>query len=309
MSSKKILVLGSVNADHLVRVPRLPKPGETVAGKDYEVIPGGKGANQAVACARLGGQTAFIACVGDDAFGTDMIQRFQADGIDTQAVCQIADQTTGVALICVDNQAENCIVIAPGANAKLTTSRVQAQHALIADSDYLLMQLETPLDGLLEAVEIAHNADVKVVLNPAPAKALPDELLLRIDMITPNQTEAELLTGIPVNDVVGAAEAAGKLHAMGITTVVITLSSQGVWISEKGNGRLVEGYSVTPVDTTAAGDTFNGAMLVALAQGESLDKAANFANAAAALSVTRHGAQPSIPSREDVEQLVADNQR
>lgn len=309
MSSKKILVLGSVNADHLVRVPRLPKPGETVAGKDYEVIPGGKGANQAVACARLGGQTAFIACVGDDAFGTEMIQRFKADGIDTQAVCQVADQMTGVALICVDNQAENCIVIAPGANAKLRTSRVQAQHALIADSDYLLMQLETPLDGLLEAVEIAHNVGVKVVLNPAPAKALPDELLARVDMITPNQTEAELLTGIPVNDVVGAAEAAGKLHAMGIATVVITLGSQGVWISEEGNGRLVEGYCVTPVDTTAAGDTFNGAMLVALAQGESLEKAADFANAAAALSVMRHGAQPSIPSREEVEQLVADTQR
>ena len=266
MTGNKIVVLGSVNADHVIQTPKLPRPGETVAGSHYQVIPGGKGANQAVACALISqnaSDTAFIACVGEDNFGRETTSRMARMGMDTSAVQSVTGKATGVALISVDDNAENCITIAPEANACLDESVVELHRELIGSSHTLLMQLETPLAGLIAAAEIAKSSGTKVVLNPAPARELPSTLLASLDMITPNQTEAELLTGIPVHNENSAQKAASALHEHGITTVVITMGKHGAWISENGAGQPITGFKVTPVDTTAAGDTFNGALVVA----------------------------------------------
>ena len=310
MVDKRIIVLGSVNADHVIQTPKLPRPGETVAGTSYQVIPGGKGANQAVACARISskaGNTSFIACVGEDSFGQETTTSMAEMGMDTSAVNAVAGKATGVALISVDQNAENCITIAPEANACLDENVVQKHQELISNGHTLLMQLETPLEGLTAAAQIAKDNDTKVVLNPAPARKLPDSLLTNLDMITPNQTEAELLTGIAVNNADSAHQAALSLHKHGISTVVITMGKRGAWISENGEGQLIYGFPVTPVDTTAAGDTFNGALVVALAEGKPLNDAVLFANAAGAISVTRPGAQPSVPTRKEVEDYLAKN--
>lgn len=302
--SKQILVLGSVNADHVLKVDAFPRPGETVTGSRYDIIPGGKGANQAVACARLGGQTRFMACVGQDAFGREISHKFAEDGIDTSLVEQVEGINTGVALIFVDGNAENCIGIAAEANGALTPERVRQNQKEIAEAQYLLMQLETPEASIVEAAQIARNAGVKVVLNPAPARPLSDQLLFTIDMITPNQTEAEMLSGVAVHDQDSATQAARVLHDKGIETVVITMGKMGVLISDSEGCRMVSGFRVDATDTTAAGDTFNGALLVKLAEGASMDEAATFANAAAAISVTRSGAQTSIPSRAETDAFV-----
>ena len=279
-AQKKLIVLGSVNADHVIQTQTLPRPGETVSGSNYRIISGGKGANQAVACAKTGGQTSFIACVGDDSFGRETTSCMADMGMDISAVDAVPEKATGVALITVDRNAENCIAIAPEANACLDRNRVLKHRELICDGDFLLMQLETPLDGLMAAAETARSAGTRVVLNPAPAQKLPASLLTNVSMITPNQTEAELLTGIPVDSGDSAHKAALALHGHGIDTVVITMGKQGAWVSEKGKGELVSGFRVEPVDTTAAGDTFNGALLVALSEGKSLKDAVVFANAA-----------------------------
>ena len=308
MRSQRINVLGSVNADHVIQTPSLPRPGETVSGNNYRIIPGGKGANQAVACARLSkdaGDISFIACVGDDGFGRETIDRMSQLGMDTQAITAVPGKATGVALIAVDSNAENCITIAPEANAYLNQDMVSQHQNLISAGHTLLMQLETPVEGLQAAAETAKNSGTRVVLNPAPARQLPASLLSKVDIITPNQTEAELLSGIAVHDQNSAHQAAQALHRHGISTVVITMGSQGAWISEQGQGQMVSGFHVSPVDTTAAGDTFNGALVVALAEGKSLVDAVTFANAAGAISVTRPGAQPSIPTRKEVEDCLA----
>ncbi|WP_062266863.1 ribokinase [Endozoicomonas arenosclerae] len=304
--TKQILVLGSVNADHVLKVDAFPRPGETVTGSRYDVIAGGKGANQAVASARLGGNTHFLACVGQDAFGREIVDKFAEDGIDTSLVEQVEGVNTGVALIFVDGRAENCIGIAAEANAALTPERVKDKKAEIAGADYLLMQLETPEASILEAAKVAQSTGVTVVLNPAPARPLSDELLASIDMITPNQTEAELLTGVAVNDSDSAREAATILHEKGISRVVITMGRLGAFISDEAGARIIPSFEVSATDTTAAGDTFNGALLVKLAEGESIDSAARFANAAAGISVTRSGAQTSIPGRNETELFLAE---
>ena len=305
---KQILVLGSVNADHVLRVNQFPRPGETVTGSQYSIIAGGKGANQAVACARLGGQTKFMACVGVDAFGGQIIRQLADDGIDTDCVEQIEGVNTGVALIFVDDDAENCIGIAGEANHYLNATFVERHQQAIKAADYLLMQLETPEDGLLEAATLAKQYDTAVVLNPAPAKPLPETLLACVDLITPNQTEAEVLTGVKVEDRDSAAHAASVLHAKGIATVVITMGSQGAFISQLKDGdtvtEMVSAFRVVPVDTTAAGDTFNGGLLVALTEGMDMATAAHFANGCGALAVQRHGAQTSIPTRAEVNDFV-----
>lgn len=298
---RKILVLGSVNADHVLKVSSFPRPGETVTGTQYDILPGGKGANQAVACARLGGDTRFMACIGQDDFGQTIKDKFAEDGVDVSLVEQVYGVNTGVALIFVDQRAENCIGIAPAANAALTPEKVQAHSKDIAAADYLLMQLEMPVASIIKAAQIARSSGVQVVLNPAPAKTLPDELLACIDMLTPNQIEAECLTGIRVHDQHSAIEAAKVLHEKGIRTVVITMGRQGVFVSDAVGCRMVNGFSVKAKDTTAAGDTFNGALLVKLAEDSAMDDAVQFANAAAAISVTRAGAQTSIPQRKEVD--------
>ena len=303
MTDKNILVLGSVNADHVLDVGSLPLPGETTVGSNYRVVAGGKGANQAVACARLGGRTRFLASVGDDSEGHEAIAALAVDGMDTSSIEVAGNCRTGVALIFVNSQGENCIGISAEANAELTPEIIRQNQALIASADYLLMQLEVPIESVTLAAEIASNAQTQVILNPAPAThAIPDKLLKYIDIITPNQTEAEILTDVCVNSEADAERAAELLHQRGIGIVIITLGQSGAYISDHSGKRTIAGYRVDAVDTTAAGDTFNGALVVALSEGKGLDEAVNFANAAAAMSVTKTGAQPSIPWRQDLEE-------
>lgn len=303
----KLIVLGSVNADHVLQVPSFPRPGETLMGRNYQVIPGGKGANQAVAAARLGADIGFIACVGSDSFGQNIIQSFAQDGINTDYVSSIQSTPTGVALIQVSDEGENSICLSPEANNALDQDRVSIFKDPIQHCDYLLLQLETPLDGIESAIKLAKsssNSDIKVVLNPAPAKALPDSILNNIDIITPNETEAEVLTGIAVTDDNSAQEAANNLHEKGISTVIITLGAKGVWLSENGKGKIIQGFKVKALDTTAAGDTFNGAFVTALLEGVDTVQAIYFAHAAAALSVTRFGAQTSIPTLQETDNFL-----
>ncbi|WP_070971777.1 ribokinase [Vibrio sonorensis] len=305
----KLMVLGSVNADHVLKVPSFPRPGETLHGHDYQVISGGKGANQAVAAARLQADTGFIACVGDDAFGINSRENFKLDGIDTSAVMMQPNCPTGIAMIQVAESGENSICISAEANANLTATVVESHLTRIENADYLLMQLETPMDGIELAAARAKAANTKVVLNPAPAKPLSDDLLKGLEMITPNETEAEVLTGIEVTDDISAQQAADRLHGKGVNIVMITLGAKGVWLSEKGRGELVAGFKVDATDTTAAGDTFNGALVTGLLEDLPLKSAIRFAHAAAALSVTRFGAQTSIPRRDEVNAFLAEQQK
>lgn len=306
----KLVVLGSVNADHVLQVPIFPRPGETLHGRGYCVIPGGKGANQAVAAARLGADVAFIACVGDDSFGLNIRKAFAKDGINIDAVMIEKDKPTGIAMIQVADSGENSICISAEANACLTAERLQPFHQLINDADMLLMQLEIPIEAIISAAKIAKQAKTQVVLNPAPAQPLADDLLQLIDIITPNETEAQQLTGIKVTDIESAQQAADKLHLKGVKLVMITLGSEGVWISDNGHGQQIKGFRVKVVDTTAAGDTFNGALLTSLLEGDDLANAIRFAHAAAAITVTGAGAQTSIPYRNAVDNFLinADNE-
>lgn len=300
----QLVVLGSVNADHILHVERFPRPGETCHGHNYQIIGGGKGANQAVAAARLGCDVSFIACIGDDRFGQSMNDKFVNELIDTSMLMTVPDTATGLAMIQVSPSGENCICIASEANAHLTSERVTPYQDKIAAAGMLLIQLETPLDGILTAVKAAVRGGTQVVLNPAPAQILSDELLSCVDMITPNETEAQTLTGVHIVDEPSAAKAAKVLHDKGIATVIITLGGKGAWVSELGQGWLSEGFSVHAVDTTAAGDTFNGALVSSLLKEHDLEQSLRVAHAAAALSVTKSGAQSSIPHYHEVIQFL-----
>ncbi|AIR60103.1 ribokinase [Cedecea neteri] len=303
-STGKLVVLGSINADHILNLEHFPTPGETVTGQGYQVAFGGKGANQAVAAGRSGADIAFIACVGDDDTGSRVCKQLASDNIDTSPISTIKDEATGVALIFVNGAGENVIGIHAGANAALTPKLVEAQQQKIAEASALLMQLESPLESVLAAAKIAHQHQTKVILNPAPACELSDELLSLLDMITPNETEAEKLTGVRVENDADAAKAAEVLHGKGIDTVIITLGSRGVWLSEKGHGKRVPGFKVKAVDTIAAGDTFNGALVTALLEEKMMEDAVRFAHAAAAIAVTRKGAQPSVPWRKEIDEFL-----
>lgn len=300
----KLIVLGSVNADHVLQVPSFPRPGETLHGRNYQVIPGGKGANQAVAAARLNADIGFIACVGDDAFGIQIREHFKCDGMNIDGVSMQPNCPTGMAMIQVTDQGENSICLSAEANAHLTADKVTPELERIQQADYLLMQLETPLDGIEKAAQAAKAHGTTVVLNPAPARPLSDALLACVDMITPNETEAEVLTGIAVTDDHSAHQAAQALHQKGIATVLITLGAKGVWVSQHGQGERIVGFKVQATDTTAAGDTFNGALVTGLLESMPLAEAIRFAHAAAAISVTRFGAQTSIPTRQEVDDFL-----
>ena len=303
-TSGKLVVLGSINADHILNLESFPTPGETVTGQHYQVAFGGKGANQAVAAGRSGADIAFIACTGDDDIGERVRRQLERDRIDVAPVRAVKEQSTGVALIFVNAEGENVIGIHAGANAALSVGQVAAEEARIAGAQALLMQLESPLESVLAAAKIAHQHQTTVVLNPAPARALSDELLSLIDIITPNETEAEKLTGIRVENDDDAAKAARALHEKGIGIVMITLGSRGVWVSREGQGRRIPGFKVQAIDTIAAGDTFNGAFVTGLLEGTALDEAIRFAHAAAAIAVTRKGAQPSVPWREEIDEFL-----
>ncbi len=306
MEAKKLVILGSVNADHILNVAHFPLPGETISGNQFQMVFGGKGANQAVAAGRCGANISFLACLGNDDIGKKAKAQLMTDNIDTKSIELIDDVATGVALIFVNQQGENVIGIHAGANGRLDTSYVQRHGNIIKEADALLMQLESPLDSVLKAAEIAKQENVQVILNPAPAQELPDELLSLVDIITPNETETEYLTGIKVIDDESAQQAADVLHNKGIKTVLITLGSRGVWVSEQNNkGCIVPAFKVKAVDTIAAGDTFNGALITALLEGQSMMSAIKFAHAAAAIAVTRAGAQPSVPWRHEVDTFLA----
>jgi ribokinase len=303
----KIVVVGSSNTDMIVKLPHLPKPGETVSGGAFSTAAGGKGANQAVAAARAGAEVGLVARVGEDSFGEQAIAGFVGDGIDVSHVTRNPAAPSGVALIFVDDGGENCIAVAPGANATLTPEDVVAAEDLITGAEVVVMQLETPIETVGRAAALAREHGVRVILNPAPARQLSDEILGNVSILTPNESEAELLTGIQVSDDAGAEEAARALSARGVDIVILTLGSRGAYVFESDSGELVPGFEVQAVDTTAAGDVFNGSLAVGLAEGKPLAEAVRFANAAAALSVTKLGAQPSAPTRSEIETFLSES--
>jgi len=293
------------NTDLIVKLDRIPRLGETVIGGQFITAAGGKGANQAVAAARAGGAVTLIARLGRDSMGDQAIAGFVNDKINVDYVVRDGMSPSGVAMIFVAKDGENSIAMASGANANLAVQDVKKAKAAIRDADLLVAQLETPLETVLAAVHMARTFGVRVLLNPAPARPLPDELLRQVWALTPNENEAELLTGIPVRDEAAAARAAERLRERGVENVIITLGRRGALVYGNGIRRFVPAYEVEAVDTTAAGDVFNGALSVALAEAQPLLAAARFASAAAAISVTRLGAQPSAPKRGEIEHLLA----
>ena len=301
---ERIVVVGSSNTDMIIKMQRIPKPGETIIGGDFSMAAGGKGANQAVAAARSGGQVTFIARVGNDLFGEQAIKAFAADGINVEGVIKDASAPSGVALIFVGNNGENSIAVASGANAKLSVEDIERTRDIISSAGVLLIQLETPIETVKAVVQLAASG-ARVILNPAPAQPLDNEILRRVSILTPNESEAELLTGVTIENEAGAATAATALRARGVETVLITLGAQGTYVAGQDFCGIVPGFSVTPVDTTAAGDVFSGALAVALAEQKPLREAVRFANAAAALSVTKLGAQPSAPYRPEIEAFLS----
>jgi ribokinase len=290
--------------DLVVRAPHMPVPGETVIGSDFRTIPGGKGANQAVAAARLGAEVTMIGRVGDDDFGRAQLRNLGELGIDTTYMIVDPEDATGIALITLDASGQNSIVLAPGANMRLTKEDINAARGAIVQSDVLVLQLESPLEVVAYAIDMAHAEEGKVILNPAPARPLPTETLARLDYLIPNESETALLTGIEVADLDSAKEAAERLREEGVGTIILTLGARGAFLTSAEESVHVPGYNVEVVDTTAAGDAFVGGLAVALAQGQNLVEAVRYANAAGALAVTRLGAQPSLPTRQEVEEFM-----
>lgn len=299
-----ILVVGSTNTDMVIKADHLPAPGETILGGHFFMNPGGKGANQAVAAKRLGGEVTFIAKTGNDIFGGRSIQLFKEEGIDITHMIIDAEHPSGVALITVDKNAENCIVVASGANATLSPADLGPATELIKKAGIVLMQLEIPLETVLYVALIAKAQGAQVILNPAPACPLDEALLTCISIITPNKKEAEMLSGISINDMVSTASAARAIREKGVETVIITLGATGAYISNKDMDVLIPSHAVNAVDTTAAGDVFNGALAVALSEGIPLKQAVAFACKAASISVTRLGAQSAAPHRSEIESIL-----
>lgn len=298
--SKKILVIGSSNTDVLIQVPYIPKVGETILGGKCHIACGGKGANQAVAAKRSGGQVKFIAAVGDDAFGKMAIESYSKDGIDTDKIKIFTGEPTGLAQIMVDHDGRNLIAVAPEANLLLTPEVVDSITDDIVNADIILLQLEIPVESVLRAIDIAHQAKKIIILNPAPAQKIPEAYLAKLDFITPNETEAEILTGIAVDDEDSAATAAKWFIARGVKNVIITLGSRGVYFANHEQQQLIRGFKVKAIDTTGAGDTFNGGFVSAIAAGNNIPDAISFGQKTAAISVTRLGTQTSMPYLEEI---------
>jgi ribokinase len=305
MAKNSIVVVGSSNTDMIVQMARLPKPGETIMGDEFSTAAGGKGANQAVGAARAGGHVVFVARVGQDMFGSQAVDSLVRDGIDVSYVVKDRAAPSGVALIFVGKDGENSIAVAPGANSRLSSADVKKAKKAFVGARFLLMQLEIPLETVQTAAQLATKAGVRVILNPAPARSLPNKLFKHISILTPNETETEVLTGIKVKNVTDAAKAAVRFMAKGVQTVIITLGRRGAFVATKEGKQLVPGFKVRSVDTTAAGDIFNGALAAALGEDKPLLEAVRFANAAAAISVTRLGAQPSAPDRKEIESFLS----
>ena len=303
---KDIVVIGSSNTDMVVKTTHLPAGGETVLGGDFFMNAGGKGANQAVAAARYGKRVVFVAKTGDDLFGRQVRESMKQDGIVTDYVFVDKEHPSGVALITIDSKAENCIVVAGGANMYISQADIDVAADEIRSAGIVLMQLETPIETVAYAAKMAAEAGVKVVLNPAPAPAEPlsAELMKNLYLITPNRSEASRITGITINDMDSALRAAKAIYDMGTKNVIITLGSDGALVYDGNATTFIEAQRVEAVDTTAAGDTFNGVLVSALADGKSLIDSAREASIAAAISVTRMGAQPAAPTRKEVEDFI-----
>src|SRR5215216_2105747 len=298
-----IIVVGSLNADLVVRAPRFPLPGETISGEDLKIIPGGKGANQSVAAARQGASVAMVGRVGNDSFGPELIDNLQQNGVNTSYVQIDAQTATGTAIIVVDANGQNSIVLSPGGNGRVNPADLNQ----VSFSDYklLLLQLEIPLEPVLAAAQRAKEAGLRVVLNPAPARALPEELIALADFIVPNEGELSLLTNQPVHDLSSAENAANVLLEQGAQTVIVTLGANGALIVSKSFTKHIPSFKVAVMDTTAAGDAFIGGFASALLQDKSLQDAVRYGCACAALAVTKFGAQPSMPTWEEVEGFMS----
>ncbi len=299
-----VVVFGSINMDLVVRAPRLPAPGETLTGRAFLTSPGGKGANQAVACARLGAATRLIGRLGDDVFGRTLREGLRADGVDVTGVDTSAGIPSGVALITVDDGGENTIVVVPGANGEMGHDDVARLDGALEDARVLLVQLEVPLDAVIAAAQAARRHEVTLILDPAPARPLPRELYAVTDIITPNETEAATLTGIPTDSQDGVRRAARALVERGARGALIKMSHKGAYWDDGQDGHFWDPVPVTALDTVAAGDAFNGAFAVALADGRPIDDAIRWGLAAGACAVTKPGAQPSMPTREDMLSMV-----
>lgn len=300
MSNKTILVVGSSNTDMVIKTNHFPVPGETILGGKFLMNAGGKGANQAVAAARLGGKVTFVGKTGDDIFGRQAIVHLANEGINVEYMVTDRENPSGVALITVDHKGENSIVVAPGSNGTLNEDDFNKARVALEDAEYVLMQLEIPIPTVEYIASLAIDKQKKVILNPAPAAKLSDELLSKLYIITPNETEAELLTGIKVTDEQSALKAATLLHEKGVEIIIITMGSAGAFVLKNGHYEIINTIKVDAIDTTAAGDTFNGALAVALSEGMAIRDAIAFANKAAAISVTRIGAQASVPFRYEI---------
>lgn len=304
---KQVVVVGSLNMDLVMRVARRPQPGETIIGESFNTFVGGKGNNQAIAAARAGAQVAIIGKVGCDSFAETISKKLEEASVDIQGLLRDPETTTGVADILVDASGENSICIAPQANAKLSPADIAQAEPLIRASDIMLLQLEIPMPTVINAAQLAKKHGLTVILNPAPAPKtmLPPELLSCIDILIPNQTEAELLTGIQTGDLLTAMEAGAKLQKQGIKQVLITMGEQGALVvAENKVATMIPSFAVEAVDSTAAGDAFCGAFAASLAQNNDLEKAVTYGCAAGALAATKLGAEPSLPMRAEIEKLA-----
>jgi ribokinase len=301
MTSASIVVVGSTNTDMVIKASHLPQPGETILGGTFFMSSGGKGANQAVAAARLGAPVVFIAKIGFDLFGRQSIELFEKEGIDTSCIVRDKIEPSGVALITVDDHGENCIVVAPGANGALNPDDINVAKEKFQTARLILAQLETPIETVEYVATLATAMGITFILNPAPATRLSDSLLKKVSIVTPNQKEAQMLTGVNVTDESSAKQAAVLLQKKGIETVIITMGAAGAFLLHKSKSIMVPGHNVKVIDTTAAGDVFSGALAVALHEGRPMEDSVVFACKAAAVSVTRLGAQASAPHRHEVE--------
>ena len=304
-----VAVVGSSNMDLVVKSNRIPAIGETILGGDFIMAPGGKGANQAVAAAKLGAQVFFIAKLGDDIFGSQSLNNFKKEGVNTKYVLQTKEAPSGVALIMVDDDGNNLIVVAPGANHKLSPEDVKEAESDIASSGALVAQLEVPIETIECAAGLASKSNVPFILDPAPAQKLSPQLLKMVDVLTPNETEAQILTGVEVKDQESAGAAAQKLLECGVKNVILTMGASGYLTVSNEGTEFVPARKVNAADSTAAGDAFTGSLAVGLAQGRTLSDAALFANNVAALSVTKMGAQPSMPTLQEVESFISKTEK
>ena len=302
---KRILIVGSLNMDIVIRVKDIPKVGETLMGDTPQYIPGGKGANQACAAGRLGGRVAMLGAVGRDAMGRELIENLKSAGVDTSYIKEVEDISTGTAMIYVNDEGNNCIVVVQGANAKCDVEYINKNEELFCNCDIIVLQMEIPYDAIFRAINLAKRHGKFVILNPAPApNGIPGEVIKQIDYFTPNETELSRISNMDVDNMESLKDAANSMLAKGAKAILVTIGENGALLVKGDACTNIPGVKVTPVDTTAAGDTFNGAFAVALSEGKDETEAIKFANYAAAISVTKKGAQTSIPTRNDVDESL-----